>query len=160
MKKRNVIIIIAIVVFILILSILIVVSKYKKEDKITYISLEQLDKKIETTEEFDFSKMQVLDIEKTSATIFIDSSKINNVIGRVPIINTKSSMYIVIQADKENIQEIKLALESYATEYEEQWRTYLPDQYELAKNRKIGIYDNYVYMIVSENPDKIVELIM
>ena len=68
-------------------------------------------------------------------------------------------MYVIIKAENEDLQEIKMALESHGTEYEKVWSTYLPDQYELVKNRKIGIKGNYVYMIISENPDKIVELI-
>ena len=68
-------------------------------------------------------------------------------------------MYVVIQTDLDNIQDVKLALESYGREYDEEWKSYLIDQYELVKNREIGIRGNYVYMIVSENPEKVIDLI-
>ena len=118
-----------------------------------------LDKKIEQTNEFEFLKMNAITDDEASAKFLIDKSKIKNIIGREPIVHTKSGMYVVIQTDLDNIQDVKLALESYGSEYEEQWKTYLPDQYELVKNRKIGVKGNYVYMIVSESPEKILELI-
>lgn len=160
MKKKNIILIIYLVVVLAILAfIFIYININKKETKVINIAISELEKKIENTDEFDFDKMQNIDAETASATFLIDSSKIKDIIGKSPIVNTKAFMYVIIKAENEDLQEIKMALESYGTEYESIWSTYLPDQYELVKNRKIGIKGNYVYMIISENPDKIVELI-
>ena len=136
-----------------------IVNKLKNADENISISLDELDKKIEQTNEFEFLKMNAITDDEASAKFLIDKSKIKNIIGREPIVHTKSGMYVVIQTDLDNIQDVKLALESYGSEYEEQWKTYLPDQYELVKNREIGVKGNYVYMIVSESPEKILELI-
>ena len=164
MKKRNIILIIISIVLVIIIGIALVVflnynnSTSNKDENIS-ISLGELDKKIEQTNEFEFLKMNAITDDEASAKFLIDKSKIKNIIGREPIVHTKSGMYVVIQTDLDNIQDVKLALESYGSEYEEQWKTYLPDQYELVKNRKIGVKGNYVYMIVSESPEKILELI-
>lgn len=164
MKKRNIILIIISIILVIIIGIALVVflnynnSTSNKDENIS-ISLDELDKKIEQTNEFEFLKMNAVTDDEASAKFLIDKSKIKNIIGREPIVHTKSGMYVVIQTDLDNIQDVKLALESYGSEYEEQWKTYLPDQYELVKNRKIGIKGNYVYMIVSESPEKILELI-
>ncbi len=164
MKKRNIILIIISIVLVIIIGIALVVflnynnSTSNKDENIS-ISLDELDKKIEQTNEFEFLKMNAITDDEASAKFLIDKSKIKNIIGREPIVHTKSGMYVVIQTDLDNIQDVKLALESYGSEYEEQWKTYLPDQYELVKNRKIGVKGNYVYMIVSESPEKILELI-
>lgn len=164
MKKRNIILIIISIILVIIIGIALVVflnynnSTSNKDENIS-ISLDELDKKIEQTNEFEFLKMNAITDDEASAKFLIDKSKIKNIIGREPIVHTKSGMYVVIQTDLDNIQDVKLALESYGSEYEEQWKTYLPDQYELVKNRKIGIKGNYVYMIVSESPEKILELI-
>lgn len=160
MKKKNIILIISLVVVLAILAfIFIYININKKETKVINIAISELEKKIENTDEFDFDKMQNIDAETASATFLIDSSKIKDIIGKSPIVNTKAFMYVIIKAENEDLQEVKMALESYGSEYEKVWSTYLPDQYELVKNRKIGIKGNYVYMIISENPDKIVELI-
>lgn len=164
MKKRNIILIIISIILVIIIGIALVVflnynnSTSNKDENIS-ISLDELDKKIEQTNEFEFLKMNAITDDEASAKFLIDKSKIKNIIGRQPIVHTKSGMYVVIQTDLDNIQDVKLALESYGSEYEEQWKTYLPDQYELVKNREIGVKGNYVYMIVSESPEKILELI-
>ncbi len=164
MKKRNIIWIIISIILVIIIGIALVVflnynnSTSNKDENIS-ISLDELDKKIEQTNEFEFLKMNAITDDEASAKFLIDKSKIKNIIGREPIVHTKSGMYVVIQTDLDNIQDVKLALESYGSEYEEQWKTYLPDQYELVKNREIGVKGNYVYMIVSESPEKILELI-
>lgn len=164
MKKRNIILIIISILLVIIIGIALVVflnynnSTSNKDENIS-VSLDELDKKIEQTNEFEFLKMNAITDDEASAKFLIDKSKIKNIIGREPIVHTKSGMYVVIQTDSDNIQDVKLALESYGREYEEQWKTYLPDQYELVKNREIGVKGNYVYMIVSESPEKILELI-
>lgn len=164
MKKRNIILIIISILLVIIIGIALVIflnynnSTSNKDENIS-ISLDELDKKIEQTNEFEFLKMNAITDDEASAKFLIDKSKIKNIIGREPIVHTKSGMYVVIQTDSDNIQDVKLALESYGREYEEQWKTYLPDQYELVKNREIGVKGNYVYMIVSESPEKILELI-
>ncbi len=164
MKKRNIIVIIISIILVIIIGIALVIflnynnSTSNKDENIS-ISLDELDKKIEQTNEFEFLKMNAITDDEASAKFLIDKSKIKNIIGREPIVHTKSGMYVVIQTDLDNIQDVKLALESYGSEYEEQWKTYLPDQYELVKNREIGVKGNYVYMIVSESPEKILELI-
>lgn len=164
MKKRNIIWIIISIILVIIIGIALVVflnynnSTSNKDENIS-ISLDELDKKIEQTNEFEFLKMNAITDDEASAKFLIDKSKIKNIIGREPIVHTKSGMYVVIQTDLDNIQDVKLALESYGSEYEEQWKTYLPDQYELVKSREIGVKGDYVYMIVSESPEKILELI-
>ena len=164
MKKRNIIVIIISIILVIIIGIALVVflnynnSTSNKDENIS-ISLDELDKKIEQSNEFEFLKMNPITDDEASAKFLIDKSKIKRIIGREPIVHTKSGMYVVIETDSDNIQDVKLALESYGSEYEEQWKTYLPDQYELVKNREIGVKGDYVYMIVSESPEKILELI-
>lgn len=164
MKKRNIILIIISIVLVIIIGIALVIflnynNSISNKDENISISLDELDKKIEQTNEFEFLKMNAITDDEASVKFLIDKSKIKNIIGREPIVHTKSGMYVVIQTDLDNIQDVKLALESYGSEYEEQWKTYLPDQYELVKNREIGVKGDYVYMIVSESPEKILELI-
>ena len=159
MKKNIIIVISLLLIIILSVGIFMYVNNGKEEVENITISLSELEIKIQNIDEFDYAKMQDIDKDFATSTFLIDSNKIQDIIGKSPIINTKSSMYVIIKADDSNLQEIKMALESYGEEYETQWSTYLPDQYELVKNREIGIKGNYVYMIISENPAKIIELI-
>lgn len=160
MKKKIFVAVISVLIILFLVIINFTLLNTKEDENITVnISLNELVKKIENTDEYDFSKMQDIDKNFAVETYLIDESKIQDITGKFPIIGTKSSMYVVIKADKNNLQDIKMAFESYGNEYEKQWSTYLPDQYELVKNRKIGLKGNYVYMVISENPERIVNLI-
>lgn len=161
-KKISIILVIFLLILVIAgIFIFVILSRNKNESKNipVNISLEELNKKIEESGEYDLSKMQNIDKDYAMSTFLIDESKIQDIIGKSPIINTKSSMYVVIKTDENNLQEVKMSMESYAVEYENQWSTYLPDQYELVKNREIGIKGNYVYMIISEKPEEIVNMI-
>ena len=159
MKKSIIIVISLLLVIFFVVGIFVYIIKDKEEVVNIAISLPELEAKIHDIDEFDYSKMQDIDKDFATSNFLIDSRKIQDIIGKSPIISTTSSMYVVIKADNSNLQEIKMALESYGVEYETQWSTYLPDQYELVKNRQIGIKGNYVYMVISENPNTIIELI-
>ena len=161
-KKLSIILVISLLLLgIAGICIFLIVNRNQNESKkiSVSISLEELNKKIEKSGKYDISKMQVIDKGYAISTFLIDEDKIQDIIGKSPIINTKSSMYVVIKTDENNLQEVKMSMESYAVEYENQWSTYLPDQYELVKNREIGIKGNYVYMIISEKPEEIVNMI-
>ena len=69
------------------------------------------------------------------------------------------SMYLIVKAKDEKLEDVKQKVEAYGISYEEQWARYLPEQYELVQNRKIGTIGNYVYMIVAENAEDLVTLI-
>lgn len=160
-KKKMIFLISMLLVVIIIFGILIYFTYLQKEksNATITISLNELVEQIKNTDEFDYSKMQDVDTDFASSTFLIDKDKMQEIIGKIPLVNTKASMFVIIKTNNENLQDTKLALESYAAEYETQWANYLPDQYELVKERKIGILGNYVYMIVSESPDKIIKLI-
>ena len=78
---------------------------------------------------------------------------VENAIGKMPMMNVQASMYLLIQAKEGTVETVKSELDQYATKYEEQWSTYLPEQYELVKNRKTGIVGNTVYLIIAENAE-------
>ena len=100
-----------------------------------------------------FNEMATMDITmETLNTMYqITADEVEAVIGKMPMMNVQASMYLVIQAKDGAVDSVKTKVENYGTAYEEQWATYLPEQYELVKQRKSGVKGNYVYLIVSEN---------
>ena len=74
-------------------------------------------------------------------------------------IDVQASMYLVIQAKDGVVDSVKTKVDNYATSYEQQWERYLPEQYELVKQRKTGVKGNYVYLIISENAAELETLI-
>ena len=102
-----------------------------------------------------FNELATMDVtlETLETVLQITSDEVEEVIGKMPMMNVQASMYLLIQAKEGTVETVKSELDQYATKYEEQWSTYLPEQYELVKNRKTGIVGNTVYLIIAENAE-------
>lgn len=102
-----------------------------------------------------FNELATMDIttEELGSLYGINTENVEKVVGKMPMMNVQASMYLIIQAKEGTVDTVKAELDAYATQYEEQWGTYLPAQYELVKNRKMGVVGNTVYMIIAENAE-------
>ena len=108
-----------------------------------------------------FNEMATMDITiETLNTMYqITADEVEAVIGKMPMMNVQASMYLVIQAKDGSVDSVKTKVDNYATSYEQQWERYLPEQYELVKQRKTGVKGNYIYLIISENAANLEALI-
>ncbi|MDD3304160.1 MAG: DUF4358 domain-containing protein [Clostridia bacterium] len=159
MKSKKKIIIIAVIAFVVIAIITSVVIYNVNKYNVTNVDMAKLD--IDLLFEGNFSNNRMMNITKQEANeVFgIDTEDIEEIIGKMPVLNISSSMYVVIHTKKEKVAEMTEKLNDYAIKYEKEWESYLEGQYELVKNRKIGNKGNYVYLIITDEPDKLVKLI-
>ena len=102
-----------------------------------------------------FNELATMDIttEELGSLYGINTENVEKVVGKMPMMNVQASMYLIIQAKEGTVDTVKAELDAYATQYEEQWSRYLPEQYELVKNRKTGVVGNTVYLIIAENAE-------
>ena len=102
-----------------------------------------------------FNEMATMDItiEELNTIYGINTENVEQVVGKMPMMNVQASMYVLIQAKDGTVDTVREELDEYAKQYEEQWSMYLPEQYELVQNRKVGTIGNTVYMIISENAE-------
>lgn len=102
-----------------------------------------------------FNEMATMDItiEELNTIYGINTENVEQVVGKMPMMNVQASMYVLIQAKDGTVDTVRVELDEYAKQYEEQWSMYLPEQYELVQNRKVGTIGNTVYMIISENAE-------
>ena len=102
-----------------------------------------------------FNEMATMDItiEELNTIYGINTENVEQVVGKMPMMNVQASMYVLIQAKDGTVDTVRAELDEYAKQYEEQWSMYLPEQYELVQNRKVGTIGNTVYMIISENAE-------
>ena len=123
------------------------------------INLEELNQEI--SEMKPFNEMATMDIDSSILTDLyqIDESLVKDSIGKMPMMNVHASMYLVIEATDGNVETVEEKVNTYAEAYETTWERYLPEQYELVKNRKIGVQGNFVYLIIAENAEDIEALI-
>ena len=159
-KKITIAVIIIAIIITVGITVLVYDNSLKSDDKaVVNINMEELNTKFSTYSEFSDSKNT--NIDKTTAvnTFGIDESSIQEVIGKMPLINIKSSMFVIIKVTDGSQELVKQKLETYVTNYEKQWSNYLEDQYNLVKSRQLGIKGNYVYLIISENASELKKLI-
>lgn len=108
-----------------------------------------------------FSEMAAMEIDKDTLSSYfqVDTANVEEVYGKMPMMNVHASMYVLVKAREGKAEDVKQNLETFGQSYEEEWSSYLPEQHELVQNRKIGIVGDYVYLIIAENADELVKLI-
>lgn len=66
-----------------------------------------------------------------------------------------ANQYIIIKPVKDKYEDVKKAIENYMAELEKQWKNYLPDQYDLVKNRKVEKFGDYLIYIISNDNEAV-----
>ncbi|MEG2348225.1 MAG: DUF4358 domain-containing protein [Clostridia bacterium] len=161
MKKNTKILIIILLIFIFICVGLVLSYAFipKNDTNQVQINLEELSKNIENIGKYSEIPSINITKENVEEILKIAPNMIEDIIGAVPLVNIKSSMYTVLKVKPENFQYVKQKVDEYGTLKENEWSSYLSEQYELVKSRKIGTKGNYIYMIISSNADEIEKII-
>ena len=151
MKKNVLSVILAIVIILVVGIVAYFLLNGNQEEK--SLDLNATSQTLSNSSPFNELSTMDITIDVLSSVYGINTQNVENVIGKMPMMNVQASMYLLIQAKDGTAETVKSELDQYATKYEEQWSTYLPEQYELVKNRKTGIVGNVVYMIIAENAE-------
>lgn len=76
---------------------------------------------------------------------------------KMPMMNVKTNEIAVLKVkDAKDIATVEEGVKQRAADVQKQFETYLPDQYENAKNYKLVVKDSYVLFVISESADDIV----
>lgn len=155
MNKKLIIAIVA-VVAVLAIGLAIFFGAMNKPKE---LNLEELNTTFAESDSFKEMMTAELNLELLDTLMNINTENVEQFIGKFPMMNVHASMYMIIKAKEGTVETVKTEVETYATSYEQQWERYLPEQYELVKNRKLGVYGDYVYLIISENAEELEKLI-
>ena len=98
--------------------------------------------------------------EMLQDSIGLDPASVTEFAIKTPALITSSTTYMVVKPADGKKNEVKDALDNYMVALEEQWSTYLPEQYELVKNRLYKEYGDYLIYIVSSNNDLVYNTII
>ena len=103
----------------------------------------------------------LMEIPKSDLESFMDvkESWVSESLVMTPMMIVNSNLYIIIKPNKDNYQDVKNAIEDYLVKKEEEWKTYLPAQYELVKNRKFEKVGDYLVYVVSTDNDLVLKRI-
>jgi len=76
---------------------------------------------------------------------------------RIPMMNVKSNEIAILKVkDTADVPAVEEAVKQRAATVQQQFETYLPDQYENAKNYKLVTKGNYVLFVISDQADELV----
>ena len=162
MKKSNVVLGIVIAIFVIVaVTILIVAIKNNKEKETIpeNVDFAALSESIEELTNVESDKMKQITREDLESEFNLDQTWVEEYIGQEPYVNISSGMYLIIKATDGNVENVENALKEYGKKYDEMWKDYLAEEYDLVKNRVIGAKGDYVYFIVSDYAKDIVDLI-
>lgn len=78
---------------------------------------------------------------------------------RTPMMNVKTNEIAILKVkDGKDIPTVEDAIKQRASDVQKSFETYLPDQYENAKNYKLVTKGNYVLFVISESADELVTI--
>ena len=161
MSKKIIIPTIVILIALLIIIIAITIFlKYNGNTNKVDINLQELNSKILSKSPYKDMVMMDIDKDILSSLYYLGEDAYTEVIGKMPMMNIQASMYLVIKAKSGQVENVKQKLEDYAKSEEKKWSTYLPEQYDLVKQRKLNVVGNYVYLIIADNAQEIEKLII
>lgn len=109
--------------------------------------------KVKDTKTPVFGMMMEVTKDQIKDTLNIESTDVEEFLMKMPMMMTQSNTYIIVKPATGKEDTVKTSINEYMTRVENQWATYLPDQYELVKNRKVEKIGDYLVYIVSNNND-------
>jgi len=87
----------------------------------------------------------------------LDPSILEDYAIMTPLMNVKTNEVAVLKVkDAKDVAAVEEAVKKRAADVQKQFETYLPDQYENAKNFQVVKKGNYVLFVISESADAIV----
>lgn len=157
-----------IVIFTLLILMIVGLSIYSlsvtiiknNNEKNKIITIDELNSIILKSKQFEESKVN--DINKDNIRDFIDINEedIEVIYGKKSILSTDASMYILLKPVSEKIDEFISKLQQYGDLYENEWSYYLESEYDIVKERKIGVVNNeYIFFVISDDAYDIIKYI-
>lgn len=154
MKKT--VLILSIAVILLISIILVIKIQFKDEYPQVTIASNEIMSNISQSLKGEFS--QTIEIDDTSLNEMygIDSSKLDNYIIKVPIMNIRADEIAIIKVKEiKDVNYIVNKFKERASIVQNTFNKYLEDQYELAVNNIIVVKGKYVLFSISEKNEQI-----
>lgn len=98
----------------------------------------------------DFELPAMMALSDTEVTDFlgINAENLESFTVMFPMMNVHATEIMVFQAKEGMIETVKEEVGTYLESYEQMWSTYLPDQYELVKNRVEKQVGDSTYVVI------------
>lgn len=139
---------------VLAVTILFGCSSKEKEEKSIVI-----DEYADTIEEQYYDTFMIDMNESDFYSYFeVEPNQIKQMVYKEAFLDVKADALVMIEvSDDTIINGIQTKLENRLQEIQDEFETYIPEVYEIAKNGQVIVINSYIFMIVNENSDAIVE---
>ncbi len=120
-------------------------------------SVEEIAEKIQS--DMEWPALMNIGDEEIKNLYGIDVNDLEEYTFNVPMMNVKSTELSIIKVkDIEKIDEVKESIEKRAENIQKSFETYLPDQYENAKNYLLEVKGEYIIFAIYEDTNKVQEV--
>lgn len=106
------------------------------------------------------SAMTDVPVDQMESVIGLKQEDVTEFLMEMPMMITNSNTYIVVKPADGKKEKVKETIENYMKNLENQWVTYLPDQYEIVKNRMEREYGDYLIYVATTDNEKIYNAII
>jgi len=108
--------------------------------------------------QFEQPALVELTAEEVRQIYHLDPSLLEDYSIRIPLMNVKTNEVAILKVkDAKDAAAVEAAVKQRAADVQKQFETYLPDQYENAKNYKLVAKGKYLLFVISENADEFVK---
>lgn len=108
--------------------------------------------------QFEQPALMELDAAMVQQLYHLDPALLDQYSIRTPLMNVKTNELAILKVkDAKDMATVEAAVKQRAADVQKTFETYLPDQYENAKNYKLVTKGNYVLFVISENADDLVK---
>ena len=103
-------------------------------------------------------RLMELDAEGVKNFYHMDPALLEDYTMRSPMMNVQTNEIAIMKVkDAKDIPTVEAAIKQRAEDVQKQFETYLPDQYENAKNYKLVTKGNYVFFVISDKADELIK---
>lgn len=135
-------------------------SKEEVEGYTVYVASSNNDEALKLVRDNAFSNIyNSLVYASDTSVLSIDSSLISEYLIATPMFITSAEQYIILKPIDGKEEEVKELMNTYMSNLQQQWDTYLPAQAELVKNREETKVGDYLVYIISSNNNKVLDVI-
>lgn len=110
------------------------------------------------TAKFEQPALMELPAENVGTLYHLDTALLEEYSILIPMMNIKTNEIAVLKVkDIKDVPAVETAVKQRAADVQKQFETYLPDQYENAKNYKLITKGKYVIFLISEKADDLAQ---
>lgn len=106
-----------------------------------------------------FANVMEMPIESIEDVLGLKEDQVDEFLMATPMMIVRSDTYIIVKPSEGNKKIVKEKIDEYMDALEKQWETYLPEQYELVKNRLEKELGDYLIYVVSIDNDLVYKTI-